>query len=182
MKNLEQTEKSPSLSYQNPPGAWQRGERASEQHLLPFSEKKLLSETFPKKKYTCWGMEEKSPCLLGGGTSEPKGNSFAGTHMPRTPLVGFCHCCAPVGLTPSAKQLLPPPACPTPNTTPCKRLPRTSSPEQLEGNRSDNTLHQTTQVEPNEFVSAWTNTSYHMGNGAPAGPPCPLLGLTPVFN
>lgn len=86
MKNLEQTEKSPSLSYQNPPGAWQRGERASEQHLLPFSEKKLLSETFPKKKYTCWGMEEKSPCLLGGGTSEPKGNSFAGTHMPRTPL------------------------------------------------------------------------------------------------
>lgn len=117
MKNLEQTEKSPSLSYQNPPGAWQRGERASKQHLLSFSEKKLLSEMFPKKN-TCWGMEEKSLCLLGGGTSEPKGNSFAGTHHQGHLSLGFVTATLPVGLTPSAKLLLPPPACRTPTPPP----------------------------------------------------------------
>lgn len=144
------------------------------------------------KKAFVWNVSKKKIHVLGHGGKVPvspwrwhlwtKGEQLCrDTHAKDTSL-GFVTAVLPVGLTPSAKQLLPPPACPTPNTTPCKRLPRTSSPEQLEGNRSDNTLHQTTQVEPNEFVSAWTNTSYHMGNGAPAGPPCPLLGLTPVFN
>lgn len=153
MKNLEQTEKSPSLSYQNPPGAWQRGGRASEQHLLSFSEKKLLSEMFPKKPRA--GAWRKSPCAsLEVAPLNQRGTALQGhTHQGHLSL-GFVTAMLPVGLTPSAKLLLPPPACPTPNTTPCKCLLYTSSPKQLEGNRSDNTLHQTTQVEPNEFVSA----------------------------
>lgn len=158
----------------------ERGKSIRAAPLILFWKKAFVWNV--SKKTTCWGMKEKSLCLLGGGTCEPKGNSFAGTHHQGHLSLGFVTAMLPVGLTPSAKQLLPPPACPTPNTTPCKCLLYTSSPKQLEGNRSDNTSHQTTQVEPNEFVSAWTNTSYHMGNGAPAGPPCPLLGLTPVFN
>lgn len=72
---------------------------------------------FPKKT-TCWGMKEKSLCLLGGGTSEPKGNSFAGTHTPRTPLVGFCHCYAPSRINPFSQATFAPSSLPDPQHHP----------------------------------------------------------------
>lgn len=159
----------------------ERGKSIRAAPLILFWKKAFVWNISKKKPRA--GAWRKSPCAsLEVAPVNQRGTALQGhTHQGHLSL-GFVTAMLPVGLTPSAKQLLPPPACPTPNTTPCKCLPHMSSPEQLEGNRSDNTLHQTTQVEPNEFVSAWTNTSYHMGNGAPAGPPCPLLGLTPVFN
>lgn len=182
MTKLEQVEKltkrpSPGKKYWNSPRAKQRGERGFKQYLLSFypTEEKICPP--------CCGMEEKSPCLLARGIFAANRHGCEEKHKPRTLLLGFCHYYVPGWINP----LQPNNFCSVPQPTrpqwhPCKCLLHTSSPKQCNSNYSYNALCPITQIEPNEFVSAWKNIIYRMGNGAPARPPCPMLGPTPMVN
>lgn len=141
MTKVEEAEKQtqiPSLSmeYQNPPAVWQRGERASKQHLQSFSENMgTFLKKAPWKKSSHVSFQVAS--LNQTGTALQRQASQG--HL----LLVFVTIKLLVGLTLSIFVAPDLPGC---STTPARAFCTRAHP--------NNAFYQITQVEPNEFVSA----------------------------